>query len=107
MVCDNFSPHRHARVRAWCATHQVELVFLPTYGSWLNWIEAEFAALRYFALNGTDHRSHTEQNAAIAGYVRWHNARPNRRSTSPSTHRSEPLSSGRPRRPPDCPRYTR
>jgi hypothetical protein len=48
-------------------------VFLPTYGSWLNWIEAEFAALRYFALNGTDHRSHTEQNAAIAGYVRGHN----------------------------------
>jgi hypothetical protein len=32
-------------------------------------------ALRYFALNGTDHRSHTEQNAAIAGYVRWHNIR--------------------------------
>ena len=50
-------------------------MFLPTYGSWLNWIEAEFAALRYFALNGTDHRSHTEQNAAIAGYVRWRNAR--------------------------------
>ena len=38
-------------------------------------VEAEFAALRYFALNGTDHRSHTEQNAAIAGYVRWHNIR--------------------------------
>jgi transposase len=75
VVCDNFSPHRHARVRDWCATHDVELVFLPTYGSWLNWIEAEFAALRYFALNGTDHRSHTEQNAAIAGYVRWRNAR--------------------------------
>jgi hypothetical protein len=31
-----------------------------TYGSWLNWIEAAFAALRYFALNGTDHRSHEE-----------------------------------------------
>lgn len=41
---------------------------------WLNWIESEFAALRYFALNGTDHRSHAEQNAAIAAYVRWRNA---------------------------------
>jgi transposase len=70
VVCDNFSPHRHPRVRSWCAAHDIELVFLPTYGSWLNWIEAEFAALRYFALNGTDHRSHTEQNGAIAGYVR-------------------------------------
>jgi transposase len=75
LICDNFSPHRHPTVRAWCAANQVELVFLPTYGSWLNWIEAEFAALRYFALNGTDHRSHAEQNAAIGGYVRWHNTR--------------------------------
>ncbi|MFE5402992.1 hypothetical protein ACFQ9Z_16900 [Streptomyces sp. NPDC056580] len=47
----------------------MELVFLPTYGSWLNWIEAEFAALRYLAL------SHDEQNAATAAYVRWRNAR--------------------------------
>lgn len=74
-ICDNFSPHRHPTVRAWCQSNDVELVFLPTYGSWLNWIEAEFAALRYFALNGTDHRNHAEQNAAIAGYVRWHNHR--------------------------------
>jgi transposase len=75
VIADNFSPHRHPKVRAWCAVNEVELVFLPTYGSWLNWIEAEFAALRYFALNGTDHRSHAEQNAAIAAYIRWHNAR--------------------------------
>jgi transposase len=74
VVLDNFSPHKHANVRAWAAVNDVELVFLPTYGSWLNWIESEFAALRYFALNGTDHRSHQEQNTAIAAYVRWHNA---------------------------------
>ncbi|WP_228646210.1 hypothetical protein [Microtetraspora sp. AC03309] len=65
----------HPRVRAWAADNDVELVFLPTYGSWLNWIESEFAALRYYALNGTDHRSHDEQNAAIGAYVRWRNAR--------------------------------
>jgi transposase len=73
VVCDNFSPHRHPTIRAWCAENDVELVFTPTYSSWLNWIEAEFAALRYFALNGTDHRTHAEQNAAIAAYIRWHN----------------------------------
>ena len=60
-------------IRAGCQANQVELVFLPTHGSWLNWIESEFAALRYFALDGTDHRTHAEQNTAIAGYVRWHN----------------------------------
>ncbi|MFF8910320.1 hypothetical protein [Streptomyces olivaceoviridis] len=38
-------------------------------------IESEFAALRYFALNGTDHRTHGEQNAAVAAYIRWRNAR--------------------------------
>ena len=75
VVLDNFSPHKHAKVRTWAADNDIELVFLPTYGSWLNWIESEFAALRYFALNGTDHRSHDEQNAAIAAYVRWHNTR--------------------------------
>jgi transposase len=75
IVADNFSPHRHPTVRAWAAANDVELVFLPTYGSWLNWIEAEFAALRYFALNGTDHRTHTEQNTAIADCIRWRNTR--------------------------------
>lgn len=75
LIYDNFSPHHHPAVRAWAAAHQVELVFLPTYGSWLNWIESEFAALRYFALDGTDHRSHTEQNTAIRAYLRWRNDR--------------------------------
>jgi transposase len=55
LVMDNCSPHRHPDVRDWAADHDVELVFLPTYSGWLNWIEAEFAALRYFALNGIDH----------------------------------------------------
>ncbi|MFB7223238.1 transposase [Streptomyces sp. NPDC002596] len=75
VVMDNFSPHKHPNVRAWAADNQVELVFLPTYGSWLNWIESELAALRYFALNGTDHRTHDEQNAAISAYIRWRSAR--------------------------------
>ncbi|MFD7641667.1 transposase [Kitasatospora sp. NPDC059795] len=75
VVLDNFSPHKHAKVRTWAADNDVEPVFLPTYGSWPNWIESEFAALRHFALNGTDRRSHDEQNAAVAAYVRRHNTR--------------------------------
>ncbi|MGW5317729.1 transposase [Nocardia thailandica] len=72
-TCDNSTPHKRAEVRDWAAVHDVELVFLPTYSSWSNWIESEFAALRYFAVNGTDHRSHGEQDAAIGAYIRWHN----------------------------------
>ncbi|MEK8110400.1 transposase [Micromonospora sp. M12] len=75
LILDNFSPHKHPTVTAWCHANRVELVFLLTYSSWLNWIEAEFAALRYFALNGTDHRSHDEQDTAIGDYIRWHNQR--------------------------------
>ncbi len=75
LILDNFSPHKHAEVTGWAAASNVELVFLPTSASWLNWIESEFTALRYFALNGNDHRSHTEQGDAIAGYMRWRNAR--------------------------------
>jgi hypothetical protein len=32
-VLDNFSPHKHAKVRVRAAVHQVELVFLATCGS--------------------------------------------------------------------------
>jgi hypothetical protein len=80
IVCDNFSPHRKAEVAAWCAGHNVELVFTPTNASWLNWIECEFTALRYCTLDGSDYPSHTAQESAIAGYVRWANkhARPKR-----------------------------
>lgn len=80
LVCDNFSPHRKGEVAAWCAGHNVELVFTPTSASWLNGIECEFTALRYFTLDGSDYPSHTAQESAIAGYVRWANkhARPKR-----------------------------
>ncbi|HEY0692863.1 MAG TPA: IS630 family transposase [Kribbella sp.] len=80
VVCDNFSPHRKAEVTAWCQTNDVELVFTPSNASWLNWIECEFTALRYFTLDGSDYPSHPAQEAAIAGYVRWHNkhAKPKR-----------------------------
>ncbi|MFE3002581.1 hypothetical protein ACFXG4_47400 [Nocardia sp. NPDC059246] len=59
------------KVRVWCSVDAIELVLLPTYSLWLNRIECEFAALRYFALNGTDHCSHGEQDDAIGTYVRW------------------------------------
>lgn len=34
--------------------------------------------MRYFALRGTDHRTHTEQDTAIGAYIRWrnHHAKP-------------------------------
>ncbi|MDP8970752.1 MAG: IS630 family transposase [Actinomycetota bacterium] len=94
IVLDNFSPHRRQEVRDWCDANDVDLVFTPTYASWLNWIEAEFTALRYFTLNGSDYTTHAEQAAAVARYIRWRNRRaaPKRdfAVNSPIRHRQQP-----------------
>lgn len=81
LVADNYGPHQKHEVRAWCAEHDIELVFTPTNASWLNWIECEFTALRYFTLDGSDYPSHAAQEAAIAGYIRWAN-----RHATPKRH---------------------
>jgi transposase len=75
VVCDNFSPRKKAKVTAWCERNDVELVFTPSNASWLNWIECEFAALRYFTLDGSDYPDHAAQESAIGGYIRWRNRR--------------------------------
>ena len=46
---------------------------MPFHGSWLNRIEAQFTALRYFALDGTDHLDHREQASMIRRYIAWRN----------------------------------
>ncbi|ALG06405.1 transcriptional regulator [Kibdelosporangium phytohabitans] len=76
LICDNYGSHHKAEVTAWCADHDIELVFTPSNASWLNWIECEFTALRYFTLDGSDYPSHTAQESAIARYIRWANKHP-------------------------------
>jgi transposase len=77
IVLDNFSPHlstkKDSRVGDWAAANNVELAYVPTNASFLNRIECHFRALRYFALDGTDHRSHDEQNSMIRRYIAWRN----------------------------------
>jgi transposase len=77
LVLDNYSPHLSTRVDQrvgdWAKANSVELAYVPTDASWLNPIECHFAALRYFALDGTDHRDHFEQNDMIRRYIAWRN----------------------------------
>ena len=77
IVCDNFSPHlttaADGRVGAWASANNVEIAYTPTNSSWLNRVEAQFTALRYFALDGTDHASHKEQASMIRRYIIWRN----------------------------------
>jgi hypothetical protein len=49
--------------------NNAEIGYTPTNSSWLNRIEARFTALRYFALDGTDHASHQERASMIRWYV--------------------------------------
>jgi transposase len=84
LVLDNFSPHlstrTDSRVGDWAAANNVELAYVPFYGSWLNRIEAQFTALRYFALDGTDNADNREQASMIRRYIAWRN----RHVTDPS-----------------------
>jgi transposase len=53
IICDNFSPHLttapDSRVGDRAAASNVEIAYTPSSASWLNRIEAQFTALRYFA----------------------------------------------------------
>ena len=77
IVLDNFSPHlstkTDTRVGDFAAHNNIELAYVPFYASWLNRIEAQFTALRYFALDGTDHPSHAAQGRMIRRYIAWRN----------------------------------
>lgn len=59
--------------RGWAAANNVELAYVPFYGSWLNRTEAQFTALCYFTLDGTNYPSHEEQARMIRRYIGWRN----------------------------------
>ena len=81
-VLDNFSPHKGQTVREWAQANNVELAYTPHYASWLNRIEAQFRALRYFTLAGTDHPDHATQARLIRRYIAWRN----RNTDNPRLH---------------------
>jgi transposase len=72
-VSPHLSTKKDQRVGDWAAANNVELAYVPFYASWLNRIEAQFTALRYFTLNGTDHESHHAQARMIRRYIAWRN----------------------------------
>ena len=73
IVLDNFSPHVSRDIAGWAEANNIELAFVPFYASWLNRIEAQFQALRYFTLDGTDHPDHATQARMIRRYIAWRN----------------------------------
>ncbi len=73
VVLDNLSAHKGKAIRDWCAKHNVELCFTPTYSSWANPIECHFGPTRDFVLNNSDHPNHTVLAQRLHAYLRWRN----------------------------------
>jgi transposase len=75
IVLDNAGYHLKPPVLAYAKAHGIEFYWTPTGASWLNRIECHLTAVRKFALDNTDYRSHEEQQAGIRSYLRWRNRR--------------------------------
>jgi transposase len=75
IVLDNYGSHLKQEVLDWAKEHNVRFYFTPTNASWLNRIESQFTALKKFALDNSDYRSHEEQQEAIESYVAYRNGR--------------------------------
>lgn len=73
IILDNATFHLKAEVLFYAASHKIKFYWTPTNASWLNRIECHFTALKKFALENTDYRSHDEQQAAIEQYLGWRN----------------------------------
>lgn len=53
----------------WAAAHNIRFYLTPTQASWLNRIECQFTALKKFALENSDFRTHEEQQQSIESYL--------------------------------------
>ncbi len=73
IVLDNFSPHHKQIIKDWAQNNNIELVYTPTYASWLNRIECHFGPLRKFVLGNSNYKNHRELTKAIQQYIRWRN----------------------------------
>lgn len=79
LVLDNYSTHKHQKVKAWLARHaRYHLHFVPTYSSWLNQVERWFALITQKAIRRGSFRSVKDLIAKIDRYVSNYNktARP-------------------------------
>jgi transposase len=79
LIIDNYTTHKHQRVRAWLARHpRYHMHFTPTYASWLNQVERWFALITQRAIKRGSDRNVSQLIARIKAYVENYNihARP-------------------------------
>jgi transposase len=57
LIADNLSTHKTPDIRRWADNNNIELVFTPTYTSFLNRIECHFWGIGEFVINNADYLS--------------------------------------------------
>ena len=77
LIADNLSTHKTPAIRDWAADSNVELVFTPTYASFLNRIECHVWAIAEFVINNADYPEWDSLAKAMADHIRYRN-RPHR-----------------------------
>ena len=74
LIVDNYSTHKHARVKAWLAKRpRWHLHFIPTYSSWLNQVERFFGLITEKAIRRGSFASVKELVAKIDHFVTQYN----------------------------------
>lgn len=77
LIVDNYSTHKHPRVRRWLAKHpRFHVHFTPTGASWLNMVERFFRELTDKALRRNAFASVYELVDAIHDFIDTHNDAP-------------------------------
>jgi putative transposase len=74
LVADNYSPHKHPKVKAWLARRpRYHFHYTPTYASWLNQVERWFGLITQQAIRRGSFRSVGELVQKIDTYVANYN----------------------------------
>jgi transposase len=73
LVADNLSTHKTPAIREWAAESNVELVFTPTYASFLNRIECHFWAIGEFVVKNADYPHWEALAKAMADHITYRN----------------------------------
>ncbi len=77
LIIDNYSTHKHPRVKSWLARHpRVHLHFIPTSSSWLNLVERWFRNLTDQRIRRGSFANVPNLIEAIMEYVHNHNQNP-------------------------------
>jgi transposase len=73
LIADNLSTHKTPAIYDWAADSNVELVFTPTYASFLNRIECHFWAIGEFVIKNADYPDWHTLAKAMADHIRYRN----------------------------------